>query len=65
MNGRMISGERSCQWQAIRHLCESHFYSTIHKATSRMVPGHSMTLPGTIPEDLLSQASAECWTVAL
>ena len=65
MNGRMVSGERSCQWQAIRQPCAAHVYSTIHKATSLMVPGHSMTLPRTIPEDLLSQASAECWTVAL
>ena len=28
--------------------------SAIHKATSLTVPSHSMTLPGTIPENLLS-----------
>ena len=30
-------------------------YSTIHKAASLMVPGRSMTLPGTIPENLISR----------
>ena len=28
--------------------------SAIHKAAGLTVPGHSMTLPGTIPENLLS-----------
>ena len=29
-------------------------YSAIHKAAGLTVPGHSMTLPGTIPENILS-----------
>ena len=30
------------------------FYSAIHKAAGLMVPGHSMILPGTIPETPIS-----------
>ena len=31
------------------------FYSAIHKAASLTVPGHSMILPGTIPETRISR----------
>ena len=48
----------------VRKLWGQCLCKTIHKAAGLMVPGCSMTLPGTIPENLLSPP-AECWTVAL
>ena len=32
-----------------------HIYSAIHKAASLMAPGHSMILPGTVPETPISR----------
>ena len=38
----------------LMHTSTQAIYSTIHKVTGLTVPGHSMLLPGTIPETLIS-----------